>query len=481
MMDRLSAKRRTGVMRESDAAKTRGIHDPRRHALLLEEKKAQKEAKLKTNPVALCDFPDEASKDKRFDPRRKICPVCKGMVLGLSMDDLNQKKRTKIVKWVHAPKGSFWKDVGTHDALSSPARGKLEQRKRQCTCAHHETSQVTMFEHGMAKERLAERTGMLELERSTLHAEAADWYRAAAMDGHAEAQYRLGVYYLEGKGVRRSVREAVHFLEKAGETVASAALLLGQLYADGAVVEKNVVVAIGWLRKAQDLGHPAAEKELKSRFQQEDAGRRLKVGLLQHQAALGDQDAKCKLAALLFEGKGMQKDETKAFQLYKEAALGGQLEAMCCVGLCYLSGRGVKSSVEEGRRWITRAAYLGHGIAQLELAEMYENNMMVEEEEERRKWRRRCLHPQEAMQDMRYVPQTRMCPVCSGKVRGAGKEDEEEEEEELSTIERARLLRLEASKWMEAEATKFYVEEAKPQGGKIRVKIADMMRAIAAM
>mmetsp|Transcript_25868 Transcript_25868/g.58283 ORF Transcript_25868/g.58283 Transcript_25868/m.58283 type:complete len:598 (-) Transcript_25868:951-2744(-) len=34
---------------------------------------------------------------------------------------------------------------------------------------------------------------------------------------------------------------------------------------------------------------------------------------------------------------------------------------------------------------------------------------------------------------------------------------------------------------MEAEATKFYVEEAKPQGGKIRVKIADMMRAIAAM
>jgi len=479
-MDRMSAKRRTGVMRESAAAKTRGVHDPRRHALLLEEKKAEKDAKLKSNPVALCDFPEEAARDKRFDPRNKICPVCRGVVLGLNAEGTHQKKRTKTIKWLHAPKGSFWKDVGNHTLKMDPKGGSVEQRRMQCTCAHEETSQVSMLEHGKEKERLAGLPGMLQHERAKLETEAADWYRAAAIQGHAEAQYRLGMYYLEGRGVRRSTREAVRFLERAGETVAAAALLLGRLYADGSLVEKNVVMAIGWLRKAQDLGHPGAEKELKSRFQQEVAGRRLKVGLLQQQAASGDVDAKCKLAALHFEGQGVQKDEPKAFQLYKEAAVGGQLEAMCCVGLCYLSGRGVKSSVEEGKRWVMRAAYLGHGIAQLELAEMYENNMMIEDEEERKRWKRKCLHPQEAILDLRYIPESQMCPVCSGKIRRGG-DDDDEEEEEMSAVERARLLRREASKWLEGEATKFLLEEAKPQGGKIRVKTADMIRAIATM
>lgn len=55
------------------------------------------------------------------------------------------------------------------------------------------------------------------------YAEAAEWYRKAAEQGNANAQYSLGHMYLFGQGVRQDSREAANWFQKAAERGNSAA------------------------------------------------------------------------------------------------------------------------------------------------------------------------------------------------------------------------------------------------------------------
>ena len=47
-------------------------------------------------------------------------------------------------------------------------------------------------------------------------AEAVRWYRLAADQGHAEAQYFLGIMYADGRGVSKDEAEAVRWYRLAG-------------------------------------------------------------------------------------------------------------------------------------------------------------------------------------------------------------------------------------------------------------------------
>ena len=47
--------------------------------------------------------------------------------------------------------------------------------------------------------------------------EAVKWYRKAAEQGEAEAQYQLGISLLNGKGTAKNPKEAADWFEKAAE------------------------------------------------------------------------------------------------------------------------------------------------------------------------------------------------------------------------------------------------------------------------
>ncbi|WP_419591592.1 tetratricopeptide repeat protein, partial [Thiolapillus sp.] len=47
--------------------------------------------------------------------------------------------------------------------------------------------------------------------------EAVKWYRRAAEQGYALAQYNLGLMYANGRGVRQDFKEAVKWYQKAAE------------------------------------------------------------------------------------------------------------------------------------------------------------------------------------------------------------------------------------------------------------------------
>jgi TPR repeat protein len=77
--------------------------------------------------------------------------------------------------------------------------------------------------------------------------------------GEAEAQNRLGLMYVTGKGVTKNDIEAAKWFRKAAEQgYANAQKNLGLMYDDGTGVTKNDIEAAKWYRKAAEQGHAGA-------------------------------------------------------------------------------------------------------------------------------------------------------------------------------------------------------------------------------
>ena len=96
------------------------------------------------------------------------------------------------------------------------------------------------------------------------HKEAVKWYKKAAEQGDATAQYNLGVNYAEGQGIRKDYNEAFKWWTKAAEQgLAEAQYNLAIVYDEGRGASKNHKEAIKWYTKAAEQGHADAQLELK--------------------------------------------------------------------------------------------------------------------------------------------------------------------------------------------------------------------------
>ena len=93
--------------------------------------------------------------------------------------------------------------------------------------------------------------------------EAVKWYRKAAEQNYALAQYNLGVCCDEGQGVTKDEAEAMNWYRKAAEqNYAAAQNNLGACYAIGQGVAKNDSEAVNWYRKAAEQGNAEAQRNL---------------------------------------------------------------------------------------------------------------------------------------------------------------------------------------------------------------------------
>ncbi len=91
------------------------------------------------------------------------------------------------------------------------------------------------------------------------YAKAAKWYRRAAEQGDAPAQYNLGVMYNEGKGVPQDHVQAANLYRKAAaQGVAVAQNALGKMYYGGEGVPQDHVQALMWFNLAGAQGHALA-------------------------------------------------------------------------------------------------------------------------------------------------------------------------------------------------------------------------------
>ena len=99
-----------------------------------------------------------------------------------------------------------------------------------------------------------------ECYRSGKYSEAARWYRLAADQGFARAQFNLGVMYATGRGVPQDDAEAVRWYRLAADQgFDSAQSSLGLRYATGEGVPQDDAEAVRWYRLAADQGHARAQ------------------------------------------------------------------------------------------------------------------------------------------------------------------------------------------------------------------------------
>lgn len=139
------------------------------------------------------------------------------------------------------------------------------------------------------------------------YVEAVIWYVKAAEQGHAEAQYSLGVCYYSGQGVAKDYKQAVYWYGKAAEQGHMLAQNnLGVRYDSGQGVEKDYTQAVFWYRKAAKQGYMAAQYNLGICY---EYGRGIEQDYAQaaawygKAAAQGDEDAKKALERLRHMGK----------------------------------------------------------------------------------------------------------------------------------------------------------------------------------
>jgi hypothetical protein len=95
---------------------------------------------------------------------------------------------------------------------------------------------------------------------------AVEWWRKAADEGDAKAQYNLGIMYEDGKGgLPQSDALAVEWWRKAADQgLTNAQGNLGCMYFKGKGLDQNFDAALAWLRKAAAQGNDYAVSLIKA-------------------------------------------------------------------------------------------------------------------------------------------------------------------------------------------------------------------------
>lgn len=153
------------------------------------------------------------------------------------------------------------------------------------------------------------------------------WWEKAAAQGQRIAQYNLGVLYDEGRGVSQDYRLAAQWYRKAAQQgFISAQYNLGNLYRDGKGVPQNAYIARDWQEKAAAQGDRDAMYALGSLYRQgalgisDDGQHALAFYWLEQAAMRGHPQAQAELAGLYARGEGVARDPAIAAKWQRAAA-----------------------------------------------------------------------------------------------------------------------------------------------------------------
>ena len=160
---------------------------------------------------------------------------------------------------------------------------------------------------------------------------ALDAWRPLAEDGHAEAQFGIGLCYENGRSVERDLTLAAVWYRKAAEQgLDEAQFNLGNLYLNAEGVPQDLAEAVRWFRRAAEQGMTHAQVNLGYSYE---------------------------------TGSGVAKDAEKAVSWYRRAAEQNFSQAQYYLGAAYERGNGVKEDLPLAAAWYGRAADQGIVLA----------------------------------------------------------------------------------------------------------------------
>ena len=204
---------------------------------------------------------------------------------------------------------------------------------------------------------------------------AVELWRKAAAQGHAGGQNVLGYAYMFGEGVDEDLRKAVELFRKsAAQGFANGQVNLGWAYVSGKGVDKDLRKAVELFRKSADQGFATAQAALGYAYmwgQGVRKNRRKAVEWLHKAAEQGDAYAQTNLGYAYLKGHGVRKNSRKAVEWWSKAAKQGDAGAQNSLGYAYQHGQGVAKDPRQGVEWYLKAAEQGEAYAQANLSGAY--------------------------------------------------------------------------------------------------------------
>ncbi|WP_044873827.1 tetratricopeptide repeat protein [Pseudomonas sp. LFM046] len=151
-------------------------------------------------------------------------------------------------------------------------------------------------------------------------------------------------------------------LAAARDGALEAQTLLGQILLDGNGIERDPALARTWFRIAAERGDAMARNMLGRCLEQGWGGEvDLEGAAREYRLALeaGLDWAMYNYAGLLATGRGVARDQHRAFALYLQAAELGHAKSMNLAGRYFEEGIAVEPSLERARDWYRRSALAG--------------------------------------------------------------------------------------------------------------------------
>ena len=228
--------------------------------------------------------------------------------------------------------------------------------------------------------------------------EATKWFRKAAEQGHAEAQYKLGKIYEDGRGVEQDGKKAIEWYQKAADRGLHGALYtLGRMYEDGRGVQQDSKKAIEWYRKAAQQRHTTAQYKLGEIYEYgKGVEQNDEEAVKWYRKAAQQRSAKYwqKLSEMYDAGRGIGPDDEEAFKWYSDIVKFGSAVDQLLLGIMYVNGRGIPQDDVDAVKWYRKAAQQRYSTdwqatqqAQYRLGEMYEEGTGVPQDDaEAVKW-----------------------------------------------------------------------------------------------
>ncbi len=158
-----------------------------------------------------------------------------------------------------------------------------------------------------------------------IEAAFSEW-KIMADTGDARAQRVIGNLFLNGEGRPANPEKAAHYYElSAAQGDLEAQISLGTLYRQGLGVEQDYKKALHWLYQAAEAGHPLAQYDIAEIFYTGEGGvlqeRNHSHDWYRLAAKKGVIIAQLKLAQMLMEGVGVEKDEVVGMMWLDVASL----------------------------------------------------------------------------------------------------------------------------------------------------------------
>lgn len=201
----------------------------------------------------------------------------------------------------------------------------------------------------------------------------ADFLQKAVDNGNMLAQYVVQSLGLHGD-IDTSEYEKFSIkvgMAQAGD--AEAQYYIGDCYYDSEVLPWDLDRAAEWFQKSAENGYAPAMFALGSCYENgegvdEDVDKAYEW--FERGAALGNADCECALGCCYYYGDGVEKSDEEAIKWFETAANKGHAHGMCMLAGCYMYGHGVKIDADKAIELYREAAEKGDEEAKLMLEQL---------------------------------------------------------------------------------------------------------------